>query len=405
MIAYLPLDFEEYTRHLFGRALYEQFKLSLDDEPIVSVRLNPFKKGKMVIGEPVPWCNDAYWLPSRDEFTLDPLFHAGCYYVQEAGSMFLDRVLRHYVKSPITMLDLCAAPGGKATLARATLPKGSLLYCNEPDRHRVNILVENIQKLGHTDVVVTCNYALDYQKAGITFDLILADVPCSGEGMFRKDEGAIRGWSIKNVIKCAELQRNIISDIWKCLRQGGILVYSTCTFNTRENEENIRWIAENLGAEILSVETKQEWGIRGSMLTDFPEPVYRFIPGVTRSEGLFMAILRKTDSKTITTQKHTSSLRIIYDGQHVRDFQKKIKTAPLHAEALFFDTKKNKYPRTELSKKDALKYLRHESISLDKDVPRSYVIVCYEGHALGFVKNIGIRANNLYPREWRIRNK
>ena len=218
-MATLPKDFEDYTRTLFGEETYRRFLMSFQEKQPLSVRLNPFKGGRSFAGTPVPWCRNGVWLDEKPDFTLDPMLHAGCYYVQEAASMFLDEVLRQHVTQPVTMLDLCAAPGGKTTLARAALPEGSVLYCNEPDHKRANILMENVQKQGHPDVIVTNNYAKDYRKAKLKFDVILADVPCSGEGMFRKDPNAIAEWSIKNVVACRELQRSIIEDIWPCLNE------------------------------------------------------------------------------------------------------------------------------------------------------------------------------------------
>lgn len=403
----LPKEFEDYTRELFGEEIYSKFIASFDKRLPVSVRLNPFKKGKQFAGVSVPWCRNGIWLEERPDFTLDPLLHAGCYYVQEAASMFLDEVIRQHVSQPVTMLDLCAAPGGKSTLARAALPEGSVLFSNEPDHKRANILMENIQKQGHTDVIVTNNYAKDYQKAKLKFDVILADVPCSGEGMFRKDEGAIREWSIKNVLACRDLQRSIIEDIWHCLNDGGLLIYSTCTFNTREDEENVRWIAETLGAEVISVDTKAEWHISGSMLEGFSEPVYRFIPGITDTEGLFMTVLRKDgkgeiNKPNLKRNNLQKALRILWDGNPQPIVKGKDRIPP-HAEALLFNLGKNKYPQVEISLRQALLYLRREAITLDSDTPRGYLIVCFEGHPLGFVKNLGNRANNLYPQEWRIR--
>ncbi len=402
MAAALPEDFVSYTRDLFGEELYGKFVKSFDVEPPVSIRINPFKmEGVDFSGDPVPWCRGGVWLDFRPDFTLDPLFHAGCYYVQEAGSMFLDRVLERYAVSPVRMLDLCAAPGGKATLARAALPAGSLLYCNDTDRRRANILVENIQKQGHRDVVVTCNRAPDYRKAGLAFDVILADVPCSGEGMFRKDAAAAEQWSAGNVLRCAGLQREILSGIWPCLKSGGILVYSTCTFNTRENEENVRWITENLGAEALEVKTDSAWHITGSLLEGFRSPVYRFIPGVTRSEGLFMAVLRKTSDDEVSGKPRRDRLRVLYDGRNITNTG----NVPPHAGALLCGAPAGGCPAVELTREEALAYLRREALRLKEDIPAGLVVVRYMGHALGYVRNIGTRANNLYPREWRIRCK
>lgn len=406
-----PKEFIEYTSRLFGEERWQKFLGSFSQETPVSVRYNPFKPvSDMFDGESVPWCKDAYWLKDRPKFTLDPLLHAGAYYVQEAGSMFLDQVLRQYVSTPVCMLDLCAAPGGKSTLARAALPEGSLLISNEPDRRRANILMENMQKQGHRDVYVTNNYAKDFRTSKIMLDVILTDVPCSGEGMFRRDEGAIKEWSVQNVRKCAELQRSIVEEIWHCLRPGGLLIYSTCTFNLQEDEENVRWIMEKLGADILPVETRQEWGITGSLLDGFEVPVFRFIPGITRSEGLFMCVLRKHgESQTChrPVEKQLKRLRILYDGAPKGERKGK-DIIPSHAEALlapsYIGGMDNAYPCVELSLEDALRYLHREAIILPDDTPKGYIAVTYNGLRLGFVKNLGNRANNLYPKEWAIRN-
>ena len=500
----LPKEFIEYTSSLFGEEKWKNYLASFDGSVPVSVRLNPFKCrptrplpppspvegepecskdslfkgdiydfigddcdriGSLSTGEgggrgritPVPWCRNAYYLSERPNFTLDPLLHAGVYYVQEAGSMFLDEVLKTLSSSPLKgegrgdtnianvlsptgslptgegggrgrscVLDLCAAPGGKSTLLRAALPDDCVLYSNEPDRRRANILMENMQKQGHPNVIVTNNYAIDYQKSGLTFDLIVCDVPCSGEGMFRKDHDSIGEWSLQNVMKCAALQRSIIEDIWPCLNEGGVMVYSTCTFNLHEDEENVKWICETLGAEIIPIEIKDEWNITGSLLKGWDKPVYRFIPGTTKGEGLFMAVMRKppqppkgesldsnNPSKASLQGKNVSKklplggrggfLRVLSDG-HPVGTQKGKNIIPAHAEALLINLPKDKYPFAELSKEDALKYLHHEAIVLSPDVPKGFVIVTYRGHPLGFVKNIGNRANNLYPQEWKIRN-
>lgn len=402
----LPNDFIEYTRSLFGEERWQRYLNAFDEPTPVSIRLNPYKTSVHVdairlqlissspVDTPVPWCRGGYYLSERPNFTLDPLFHAGAYYVQEASSMFLDHVVRQLSTNsiqPSTVLDLCAAPGGKSTLLRSAIPDDAVLYSNEPDRRRANILMENIQKQGHPNVIVTNNYPRDYRKSGMQFDMILADVPCSGEGMFRKDEGAIKEWSVGNVMKCQALQRSIIEDIWTCLRGGGIMVYSTCTFNTREDEENVRWIIENYDAEIVPIETNPDWNITGSLLEGFDAPVYRFIPGITKGEGLFMAVLRKKQGD---------------GGKHVNKGKTVLKClqSPEHTEALLVNTPKDNYARVELSKDDALRYLHREALVLPPDTPRGLVIVTYMGLPLGFVKNIGNRANNLYPKEWKIRN-
>ncbi len=408
-MAELPLAFTQYTRQLMGDTRFERYLQSFKEDTPVSIRLNPQKtEGLTVVeGEKVPWCRDGYYLPQRPNFTMDPLLHAGCYYVQEAASMFLDEVLRQHVigcgeqvpqsPTPHMVLDLCAAPGGKSTLLRSVLPADCVLYSNEPVRQRANILAENVQKWGAQNHLVTNCYPRDYRKAKLTFDIIVCDVPCSGEGMFRKDEATIREWSPQQVEKCCQLQRDIVSDAWACLEDGGLLIYSTCTFNTKENEENIRWICTELGAEVLPVSIQPEWHITGSLLADFHEPVYRFIPGISRGEGLFMAVLRKGGEracekaqkrsnnngkgKAANKSKAQDTLNVLFESN--RD------STPL--------------PRAELSYQQALAYLRHEALVLSDDTPRGMVEVTFLGHPLGPVKNIGTRANNLYPKEWKIK--
>ena len=354
----LPEDFIRETRLLMGEARFNRFIGAFDEEAPVSIRLNPRFSRKEEGGrrnentpsagfsedttaansmeesnhnsplsiinsqfDKVPWCPEGFYLSGRPQFTFDPLFHAGCYYVQEAASMFITHVINWWkVESgkwkentpsaelalesnlltpstfhfpPISALDLCAAPGGKSTAMRTVLPKGSILVSNEPIPTRAQILLENITKWGWPDCIVTNNYPRDFRKAKMTFDLILCDVPCSGEGMFRKDPATISEWSLQNVEKCWRLQREIVADVWECLNPGGLLIYSTCTYNIKENEENIRWILDTYEAEPVAIPTDPSWNITGSLLPSFDVPVYRFIPGITRSEGLFLCVLRK----------------------------------------------------------------------------------------------------------------
>ena len=242
----LPASFTEYTRALLGVEEYEKLVSALQQEPPVSIRLNRLKVHRLKVENALsvqpPWSSEGIYLDERLTFTFDPLFHAGCYYVQEASSMFVEQVLRQHVTKPVVMLDLCAAPGGKSTHARSVLPEGSLLVANEVIRNRSQILAENLTKWGHPDVVVTNNDPADFSALPSFFDVILTDVPCSGEGMFRKDPVAVEEWSPENVEICWQRQRRIIADVWPSLKPGGILIYSTCTYNTKEDEEKVRWI-------------------------------------------------------------------------------------------------------------------------------------------------------------------
>lgn len=386
-MAQLPIDFTDMARRTMGEERFDCYLKAFETDAPVSIRLNPEKaKGLTADGERVPWCRNAYYLPQRPNFTYDPLLHAGCYYVQEAGSMFLDTVMQQWVPdAPVVMIDFCAAPGGKSLLARTALAAGSVLFSNEPMRNRANILAENVEKWGYADHFVTNNYPRDYRRAKMIADVVLCDVPCSGEGMFRKDEATIREWSMQNVEKCARLQREIVADAWSCLADGGLFIYSTCTFNTHEDEENIQWMMDELGAEVLPVKVDAAWNITGSLLDGFSQPVYRFIPGISKGEGLFLCVLRKGGAwqqgqSLKSLRKSQQNLNIIYSPKAQPEMVK-----------------------VEVNYQQAMAYLRHEAITLGADVPRGMVGICFEGHLLGLAKNIGNRANNLYPKEWKIR--
>lgn len=447
----LPTDFIAQTRALLGEEEFQRLSLALDEAPPVSVRLNPFKpiEELAIVAEQstIPWCSDGYYLKERLTFTFDPLFHAGCYYVQEASSMFLEQVIKQYIESSVTVLDLCAAPGGKSTHLRSLLPEGSLLVANEVIRSRSQILAENLIKWGHPDVVVTNNDPSDFSSYTSLFDVILADVPCSGEGMFRKDPTAIGEWSLVNVEICSQRQRRIVSDIWSSLKPGGIFIYSTCTYNTKENEENIAWIRDELGAEILSVDVPTEWQITGNLWTeDFP--VYRFLPHKTKGEGFFLAVLRKAVDEPVSpfhyknkskkakvdfspqwlcqqedyqlseqgtilsavqkNQEQTigmlrQKLRVIHAGITLGERKGK-DIIPSHVLAMSNRLSQNSFYRKGVSYEEAIAYLRKEVIVFSEEVPKGTVLLTYKDIPLGFVKNIGNRANNLYPQEWRIRS-
>lgn len=414
----LPKDFIEYTRRLMGEELYAAFEKGMQEEAPVSIRLNPFKLNTAQVcvkdkETDVPWCRNAMFLKSRPNFTFDPMLHAGLYYVQEAASMFVDHVLREVVKKPVRMLDLCASPGGKSTCAYAALPAGSLLFSNEPIRQRANILNENVLKFGVPDIIVTNNYARDYQQSKLQFDVILTDVPCSGEGMFRKDAGAIDDWSMKKVEECARLQREIVSDIWSCLKPGGLLIYSTCTFNAHEDEENVAWIAKELGADFIEIPTEKAWNIMGSLIDK--NPVYRFVPGKTRGEGLFMAVLRKYGEPADVNEErrlkeikaiHEKALKKLYVLSHgsLPDMMKGRQALPDHSKALSVTADLHAYPHVEVDYQQAIAYLRTEAVTLKADAPRGIVLLTYRDFPIGFAKNLGNRANNLYPQAWKIKS-
>ena len=423
----LPPDFETYTRTLLGEKLFSAFTKGMEGEAPVSIRLNPFKcaEGKYEVVDAekrVPWCPNGYYLRKRPNFTFDPFLHAGLYYVQEASSMFIDYAVREILRQmgergskPLTVLDLCAAPGGKSTCMMSALPSGSVLYSNEPIRQRAAILYENICKFGHKDIKVTSCYARDYARSGMKFDIILTDVPCSGEGMFRKDAGAIADWSSKKVEQCAELQREIVSDIWSCLKPDGYLIYSTCTLNAHENEENVEWIARTFDAEHVDLHVEpDQWGIISNRSEDYKHPFsfpfYRFMPGRTEGEGLFVACLKRREEGGEWREESGESFeergKRKEEKCEVREytFDNEKKTLSTLHSPLSSKDKNLQSSIFNLQYPQAIAYLRGEAIVLPPDTPRGIIDVTFEGATLGKVKNIGNRANNLYPKEWRIKS-
>ena len=440
---HLSPDFIAFAKDFFGSE-YNDFIESLNRQSPTSVRINQAKIRKQLVGKPVPWCDSARYLDERPAFTFDPLFHAGCYYVQEASSGFLEQVFKKYIDKPVCMLDLCAAPGGKSTHSLSLLPEGSLLVSNEVIRSRTGVLFENISKWGYPNVIITNNDAVDFKKVSGFFDVVLVDAPCSGEGMFRKDpESAIR-WSLNHVSLCAERQRRILNDVWPCLKPGGLLIYSTCTYNLRENEENIHWLTQTFDAEILPLDIEEF----STISTPVHPNVYRFFPHKTEGEGFALAVIRKSESKNEDIvrikQKKLKEIAIpdvrnwLTDSDKFRySVRNNIITAfpsEYVSELAFFESElnvvsagipfaelkgkspsptqslaeslyinKKMFDSVEIDYKEAVCYLRKETLVLPPETPKTYILLTYNNVPLGFVKNIGNRANNLYPQERRIR--
>ena len=444
----LPIDFIEEMRQQLGPEADLLFR-ALDEEPTTAIRLND-KVNTLTFDcdiDEVPWHLEGYYLEERPQFTLDPLFHTGAYYVQEASSMFIQQALDQYVSPNSIILDLCAAPGGKSTLISQFLDKDGLLVSNEVVRQRVFILSENIQKWGNGNTVVTHNQAGDFgDRCRNLFDCVLVDAPCSGEGMFRKDLNARAEWSKKNVKMCAERQRKILMDVWDALRPGGILIYSTCTFNKEENEHNVEWAAECLGAEVLELDYDPDWGITEGF------PGYHFYPHKVKGEGLYICVLQKNmedyapfripapkkpqqqqkveeeallqtwlkfpqdwvfrqGDRFITAYpaRHkelidylTSCLTCISLGFGISE-KKRVAMVPQHSLSMAKALRKDAFPCLDLSLEKALAYLRSDTIEVEQGMPTGIALLTYEDVPLGFVKNVGNRLNNLYPKEWRIR--
>ncbi len=367
----------------------------------VSVRLNPFKPLDSALpilngAEPVPWNPYGYILKERPVFTLHPLFHAGAYYVQDSSAMYVGQIFREAldrldVKKGIRVLDLCAAPGGKTTDIAASLRlkygDDFVLVSNEVMRQRASVLCDNVNIWGDPNVIVTSVDPSAFASMGGFFDVIVADVPCSGEGMFRKDERALQEWSEDVVTLCAARQKRIIADVWPSLRQGGVLVYSTCTFEERENDDNLQWASEDLGGEIIPVHDTFD-GIR------LTRNGYMLVPGEVPGEGQWVGSLVKTSVSPLGSSD-ISRLRPLRNG--VRKGEMKAGTLVPNADwALSIDFDSDAYPMVKVDKATALRFLHRDSIVLS-DAPKGYLVLTYRGLPIGFVKNLGTRCNNLHP--------
>ena len=451
----LPLPFVHQMKSLLGEEAFGLFKVALAQPTPTSIRLNP---KKVATGQdypnlgkrsPVPWHPAGYYLSERPVFTLDPAFHAGAYYVQEASSMFLHEALRQTVdfSKPLRVLDMCAAPGGKSTLLASMMEERGLLVANETVRTRTNSLRENLEKWGHNNVGVTSGPSEDFAALDSFFDVVLVDAPCSGEGLFRKDPDAVSEWSPEAVSHCAVRQKNILTAAVECLAPGGVLAYSTCTYNSLENGDNVAWLSEKYDLEVLPLLVPAEWGIeiRGGG--------HQFYPHRLLGEGFFIAVLRKKNSTERNYRPASGSFRSLtplpkaqipevsrWLGQQVdyRFFQtpsggvlalraelesdyllldKTMKTkwfgtaigmfkgkdfVPDHALALSLEVSPE-LPALEVTLDQALRFLKKETFDLAAGYPTGWVLIRYQGLHLGWIKALPNRMNNYLPPERRIR--
>lgn len=427
---------------------FDDFQQSFYNDVVTTIRVNSAKFLKPSALTPVSYCETGFVVPRRPLFTIDPFIHAGVYYVQESSSMFLEQAVKQAItKSDLKVLDLCAAPGGKSTHLAALLPKDSLLVSNDVIRSRGQILSENLKKWGTPNVVVTNNDPHDFQRLPGFFDLLVIDAPCSGEGLFRRDENAVLEWSPDNAQLCAQRQQRILADVWPTLKEGGILIYSTCTFNPAENEENIKWLSEFSDIEPVSLKIDDKWGVTSTDAGGFP--CYRFYPHKVSGEGFFMTVVRKTGGNVTTAAKkikdnpllaskaekeigrslisdesldilrfedsllafpshHLSdllqiknNLRIIHAGVKIGEMKQR-DLIPAHELALSTILNCSAFPEIDLTIEEAITYLKRDDIS-PKSSDLGWNLVAYRNIPLGWVKNLGNRFNSAYPKEWRIR--
>lgn len=431
----------------FERGAFEQVHASGDQ--VVSIRLNPAKPIVSPSVEPnggVPWCEHGYYLKERPFFTFDPLLHAGAYYVQEASSMFVWQALQQLMPDQTgkKVLDLCAAPGGKSTLLASHFKDG-LVIANEVIKNRAAILVENMSKWGTAAAVVTNNDPSHFQSLPGYFDLILADAPCSGSGLFRKDPDAIDHWSEDNVALCSQRQQRILSDILPALKEDGILLYSTCSYSEAENEAIADWLVTEMGMKSMALELSADWGIIETKSNISGANGYRFYPNRLKGEGFFLAAFQKQTSEGYKKQKTNqinflskNELQQLQDSMPLKEglsyflqsgairgipeqwmaeigllashlYIKKAGVeigslkgkdlVPAHELALS-GLIQSGFPTLEIDLEQALLYLKRKDLVLNG--PNGWNLLQYCGLSLGWVKVLPNRINNYYPAEWRI---
>ena len=453
-------SFRKYLEEAIGQENARVAFSAFEHPASVSVRVNPFKSDESHEGEPVEWNRYGRMIGERPVFTLDPLFHAGAYYVQDSSSMFTGFVFRELAAEyhrpegrPLRVLDLCAAPGGKTTDVAASLREmfgdSFLLVANEVMKARVGILSDNVVLWGDPNVVVTSVDPAAFAALPGFFDIIIADVPCSGEGMFRKDEQAQMQWSEDNVALCEARQRRIVADVWPALAQGGIFIYSTCTFNRRENDGNVEWMASEFGADFLLKDNHLP-SMTGVLKTEYG---YSLVPGHVMGEGQYCSAVRKDVADEVYVERSARRIKgdnaskeqkpvipvtlaemfsipvrfrvkgglliavpeVIWEDVSVLEGRIHVVSAGCAAGtvkgkdfvpdadlALSVMLRDDAYPSVELGLDEALAFLHRDALVLP-DKEKGYIIVRYKGVALGFVKNLGNRCNNLHPQSRRIR--
>ncbi len=416
-----------------GEVLHGLTDALSDTAATTAVRVNRHKGIKMPNGvSAIEWAGDCGFLipGERPRFTLDTALHQGLYYVQDPSSMIISDIVKRlsHDLGPIVYIDACAAPGGKTTAAIDSLPEGSLVIANEYDRRRAEILRENIIKWGYPSAVVSRGDTSRFSRLKEIAHIISADVPCSGEGMMRKDSEAAEQWTPGLVQSCASLQRQIISNLWHTLRPGGFLIYSTCTFNLAENERNVEWIIDNFDAKPIDLDLAHN-GIAPAI--DSAIPCARFIPGRINGEGLFVAVLQKTGTLPAPLSADLSRLQvktpqsvisiprqwkqlierldreldIMLKGVEIATLKGRdmvIAHQYVMSTLMSFDNPQIAISGScEVDYPNAIAYLRGEAIKID--APRGIIVLTHKGYPLGAVKNLGNRANNLYPQPWQIR--
>ncbi|CQB85955.1 NOL1/NOP2/sun family protein [Chlamydia trachomatis] len=432
----LPESFERRLAEQFGVVVLSQLRQALASPLASSIRLHPTKSFRNSL-RAVPWCSLGRYVGQPTLFGADPLWHAGAYYVQEASSMILAQFIQQLQLTPSRAIDLCAAPGGKSTLLRSYFPEDTLLISNEIETKRAQALLENITRFGLEETIVTSSAPQKLRATGLTADLILVDAPCSGEGMFRKEPAAIENWSESNVALCVRRQREILDEAWMMLEEGGCLIYSTCTYNRDENEEQLHYLQSKYALEVMQIDLTDEWGI-----WEREEGVYSLMPHRVEGEGLTIFAVRKRSgarssrigkAQKVSTippflsalfkpdnlyEHHDTWYCLSKAGQEALSLLKGVQVLaggvalgtlkgkdflPAHTWASSAPlATKSPFPRYEATREEALQFLRREALNIQSE--KGINLLTYQDIPLGFIKQVGNRANNLYPRDLALRN-
>ncbi len=423
----------------------DAFFESQENLPPISLRTHPQKKYGSIFSEAqkVKWCHEGIYLESRPVFTYDPFFHGGSYYVQEAGSMLLEKFIVPILEENknAKILDLCGAPGGKSTHILSLMKGDGILVSNEIIPLRNKILRQNIAKWGYSNCIVTQNKAEDFARGDVQFDVIIVDAPCSGEGLFRKDDQAILEWSTDQVMVCSQRQTKILEDILPALKPGGYLIYSTCTYESAENDGQIEQLISNFGMEVITPEPPS-----GIASTKYG---WQAFPHLVKSEGFYCCLLKKdgelnSDNFSSTTKGSTKKSGLppfdkwlINENSFIitqqQDFiyanttdvheltQQLSKTNYIRMSGILMGEMKGKdfipsaelalslhlnrkLSTVELTKQESINYLCGEPLQA-QSIDLGWHLVTYQNLPLGWAKKIANRWNNYYPKEWRIQNK
>lgn len=424
----LPEKFKERMKAALGEKEFAEYAAAMECPPVKGLHVNVLKAGageaeSVAALERLPYGENCY-IVKDGKPTLHPYYRAGLYYMQEPSAML--PIAYAPIERGMRVLDMCAAPGGKSSQAAIKLGGEGLLVSNEIDRKRALVLRENIVTLGYTNTVVT-NMRPDAlaRTFGAYFDAVIVDAPCSGEGMFRKEKQAVLDWSEQNVRACAARQRDILGSADECLREGGLLVYSTCTFSPEEDEENVKFLAGR-GYEIVSCDVK------GGASEGFG---YKFYPHRTAGEGQFFCLLRKT-RPSVSPSRRLPKLRCaqkrerellgdfmdvggldvarkgdmlfayaldadvpcLVNGVLLAEIGRDGRLTPAHQSAALASRFR---ASMNMSADDArvATYLRGEEIAGDV---KGWCVVCADGHALGVGKGSCGVIKNRYPKHLRI---